>query len=54
MIFPYHVGAWEVLNELGLLTDKTPVAGASAGALVAAFHACGLTPADGGVAGIRL
>lgn len=47
MIFPYHVGAWEVLSELGLLHRDTPVAGASAGALVAALHACGLTPEDG-------
>lgn len=47
MIFPYHVGAWEVLCEMGLLHRDTPVAGASAGALVAALHACGLTPADG-------
>jgi len=41
MIFPYHVGAWEVLIEMGLMTRDTPVAGASAGALVAAMHACG-------------
>lgn len=47
MIFPYHVGAWEVLSELGLLTRDTPVAGASAGALVAAMHACDMSPADG-------
>lgn len=47
MIFPYHVGAWEVLDGLGLLTPETPVAGASAGALVAALHACGMSPVDG-------
>ena len=47
MIFPYHVGAWEVLIETGLLTSDTPVAGASAGALVAAMHACGVSPDDG-------
>ena len=41
MIFPYHVGAWQVLRERGLMTPDTPVAGASAGALVAAMHACG-------------
>ena len=42
MIFPYHVGAWEVLCETGVLGPSTPVAGASAGALVAAMHACGM------------
>ena len=47
MIFPYHCGAWEVLSELGLLTPDTPVAGASAGALVAAMHACGMSPSEG-------
>lgn len=47
MIFPYHCGAWEVLDELGMLTPDTPVAGASAGALVAAMHACGISPAEG-------
>jgi hypothetical protein len=47
MIFPYHCGAWEVLSELGLMTCDTPVAGASAGALVAAMVACDLTPAQG-------
>ena len=47
MIFPYHCGAWEVLSELGLLTPDTPVAGASAGALVAAMHACGMPPSEG-------
>ena len=38
MIFPYRVGAWEVLIETGLLTSDAPVAGASAGALVAAIR----------------
>jgi len=47
MIFPYHCGAWEVLDELNMLTPDTPVAGASAGALVAAMHACGITPKEG-------
>ena len=47
MIFPYHVGAWQVLRERGLMTPDTPVAGASAGALVAAMHACGIAPDDG-------
>lgn len=47
MIFPYHVGAWEVLCETGVLGPSTPVAGASAGALVAAMHACGLSPDEG-------
>jgi hypothetical protein len=47
MIFPYHCGAWEVLSELGLLKPETPVAGASAGALVAAMHACGMPPSEG-------
>ena len=47
MIFPYHVGAWRVLSETNLIGPTTPVAGASAGALVAAFIACGMTPDDG-------
>ena len=47
MIFPYHVGAWQVLRERRLITSDTPVAGASAGALVAAMHACGIAPDDG-------
>ncbi|CAL55288.1 Patatin/Phospholipase A2-related [Ostreococcus tauri] len=46
-VFPQLVGSWEVLVELGVMREDTPVAGASAGSLVAALHACGKTPADG-------
>lgn len=46
--FPYHLGVWETLVELGVMrSGETPCAGSSAGSLVAALHACGKTPADG-------
>ena len=44
---PVPLRRLEVLSELGLLTPDTPVAGASAGALVAAMHACGMPPSEG-------
>ena len=45
--FPYHCGVWEHLVRTGVMRADTPTAGASAGSLVAAMHACGLTPSDG-------
>lgn len=46
--FPYHVGVWEELIDIGVMrSEETPCAGASAGSLVAALHACGMSPEDG-------
>jgi len=46
LLFPYHVGVAYTLQELGLLTEQTPVGGSSAGAIVAAAIACGVSEAS--------
>lgn len=43
LLFPYYVGVAWTLKELGVLKDETPVAGSSAGSLVAATIKSGLT-----------
>uniref|UniRef100_A0A0G4HNV0 PNPLA domain-containing protein n=1 Tax=Chromera velia CCMP2878 TaxID=1169474 RepID=A0A0G4HNV0_9ALVE len=35
LLFPYHLGVAQKLQEVGLLTNRTPICGASAGALTA-------------------
>ena len=41
--FPYYIGVVGKLTSLRIMTPKTPVAGASAGSLIAACHHAGLT-----------
>ncbi|CAD7702394.1 unnamed protein product [Ostreobium quekettii] len=43
LLFPYLVGAAYALNEAGLLTEDTKVAGASAGSLIAGCFHSGVT-----------
>ncbi|KXZ42156.1 hypothetical protein GPECTOR_194g324 [Gonium pectorale] len=45
-LLPYFIGVAEVLQQLGVLRPggATPVAGSSAGSLIASSLACGLTP----------
>mmetsp|Transcript_13610 Transcript_13610/g.34946 ORF Transcript_13610/g.34946 Transcript_13610/m.34946 type:complete len:330 (+) Transcript_13610:46-1035(+) len=42
MLFPYLIGVVKELNEQGIMTDRTKVAGASAGSIVAVASASGL------------
>ncbi|CAL8460544.1 g73 [Coccomyxa elongata] len=42
LLFPYYLGIVNTLNELNVITDATPLAGASAGSLIAACHHSGL------------
>jgi hypothetical protein len=47
LLFPYYIGVIMTLrDELGLLTADTPVAGASAGSLIAATAKSGISEAD--------
>ncbi|KAL3695257.1 hypothetical protein R1sor_009333 [Riccia sorocarpa] len=46
LLFPYHLGVCECLMEHGYLTENTPLAGSSAGALVCAVVASGLKMSD--------
>jgi len=47
LLFPYYIGVIVALrDELGVLTDSTPVAGASAGSLIAATSKSGISEAD--------
>ncbi len=41
--FPYYIGVVGKLTSLRIMTPETPVAGASAGSLIAACHHAGLT-----------
>ena len=41
--FPYYIGVVGKLTSLRVMTPETPVAGASAGSLIAACHHAGLT-----------
>ena len=45
-LFPYYVGVAYELQRLGHLTASTPLGGSSAGAIVSASVACGLSEAD--------
>lgn len=42
LLLPYHLGVMDSLERAGHLTEDTPVAGSSAGAIAVACHACGL------------
>jgi len=42
LLFPYYLGVVSELRAMGILTDDTPVAGASAGSLIAACSKSGL------------
>ncbi|GJP41376.1 hypothetical protein CLOM_g1048 [Closterium sp. NIES-68] len=44
LLFPYHLGVAQYLLDHGYITDSTPLAGASAGALVSAVVATGVEP----------
>ncbi|KAK9841996.1 hypothetical protein WJX81_003246 [Elliptochloris bilobata] len=43
LLFPYYIGVVGKLTSLRIMTPDTPVAGASAGSLIAACHHAGLT-----------
>lgn len=47
LLFPYHLGVGQCLIEHGYITENTPLSGSSAGALVCAVIACGLSMQDG-------
>lgn len=42
LLFPYYIGVLDELRTLGYVDENTPVAGSSAGALIAAVNASGL------------
>lgn len=46
LLFPYYIGVLEELRYQGKMKDDTPVAGSSAGALIAAVHASGLDTSE--------
>jgi predicted acylesterase/phospholipase RssA len=46
LLFPYYLGAAYQLQALGLLKDKTPIGGTSAGSIVATAIAFGKTEAE--------
>lgn len=46
LLFPFYVGVAYELQAIGLLTARTPVGGSSAGSIVAAALACGLSEAE--------
>eukprot|EP00250_Pteridium_aquilinum_P003527 c13840_g1_i1 orf=47-1249(+) len=46
LLFPYHLGVGQCLIEHGYITEKTPLSGSSAGALVCAVIASGLRMED--------
>jgi predicted acylesterase/phospholipase RssA len=43
LLLPYHLGVLDGLQHAGMLTPSSPIAGASAGAIAAASHACSLS-----------
>ncbi|CAL5219418.1 g1247 [Coccomyxa viridis] len=43
LLFPYYIGVVEQLEDLGVLSERTPLAGSSAGSLIAACYHSGLT-----------
>jgi len=43
LLFPYHIGAAQYLLEKGYITERTPLAGSSAGAIICAVIASGNT-----------
>ncbi|KAH0487166.1 MAG: hypothetical protein KVP17_003608 [Porospora cf. gigantea B] len=49
LLLPYHLGVACYLQEVGVLTDEVPIAGASAGALCTVLAGCGLELASVGM-----
>ncbi|XP_010538890.1 PREDICTED: uncharacterized protein LOC104813074 isoform X3 [Tarenaya hassleriana] len=43
LLFPYHLGVAQFLIEKGYIKETTPLAGSSAGAIICAVIACGLS-----------
>ena len=43
LLFPYYVGVAFQLKELGIIKQSSPLGGSSAGSIVAAALACGVT-----------
>ncbi|KAJ1454511.1 hypothetical protein M885DRAFT_521793 [Pelagophyceae sp. CCMP2097] len=54
LLFPYHIGVADRLRESGLLSDATPLQGASGGALAACVAAANLPVADALEASIEI
>ncbi|KAI5067875.1 hypothetical protein GOP47_0016220 [Adiantum capillus-veneris] len=46
LLFPYHLGVGQCLIERGYITERTPLSGSSAGAIVCAVIASGLSMED--------
>ncbi|CAN6363110.1 unnamed protein product [Urochloa humidicola] len=46
LLFPYHLGAAQCLMDKGYITERTPLAGSSAGAIICAVIASGNTMKD--------
>ncbi|WVZ51331.1 hypothetical protein U9M48_002485 [Paspalum notatum var. saurae] len=46
LLFPYHLGAAQCLMDRGYITERTPLAGSSAGAIICAVIASGNTMQD--------
>ncbi|KAL6842910.1 hypothetical protein ACP4OV_027223 [Aristida adscensionis] len=46
LLFPYHIGAAQCLIDRGYITETTPLAGSSAGAIICAVIASGNTMQD--------
>lgn len=44
LLLPYHVGVLSALQYNGVLTDSSPIAGSSAGAIATVAHGAGLDP----------
>jgi hypothetical protein len=42
LLLPYHLGVLDCLKDNGVLTPETPIAGASAGSIAIAAHACSI------------
>jgi hypothetical protein len=54
LLLPYHLGALASLAYHGRLTEQTPLAGSSAGAIAVAAHASGVSPQVALDAAIRI
>ncbi len=45
-MFPYHLGVLSALQRRGYVTEQTPLAGSSAGAIAVASHGAGVDPME--------
>lgn len=54
LLLPYHLGALDALQYNKFLTEESPIAGSSAGAIATACHACGIDSKQGLEATIRM